>query len=289
MTIFSPNSVGSTETRKSISLPRPIFSLMRPSCGRRRSAMSRWAMILMRLVSAAFSLQRRRHLLLEHAVDAVAHAVALLVGLDVNVGRALLDRVQQDDVAQLDDRRVLGRALEVEHVLGVAFALREVDVLVHVAEHLVEVERGQLLRCLVVLAERVVDRDFRRDHHVDVVAGQELEVVERQHVGRVAHGDDQRLVGAVDRDDAVLARHVLRDESDDVALDVELAQVDRRDAVLLGQELRQVLFLDDAELDQAVAEALTRLLGRFLGLLQLIGGDELLADEELAKSTHDKS
>ncbi len=55
MTIFSPNSVGSTETRKSISLPRPIFSLMRPSCGSRRSAMSRWAMILMRLVSAAFS------------------------------------------------------------------------------------------------------------------------------------------------------------------------------------------------------------------------------------------
>ena len=87
----------------------------------------------------------------------------------------------------------------------------------------------------------------------------------------------------------MFARHVLGDESDHVALDVELAEVDRRDAVLLGEELRQVLFLDDAELDQAVAEALTRLLGRVLGLLQLIGGDELLADEELAKSTHDKS
>ena len=52
MTVFSPKIVGSVETRKSISrwLKR---SLIRPSCGRRRSAMSRLAMILTREVSAA--------------------------------------------------------------------------------------------------------------------------------------------------------------------------------------------------------------------------------------------
>ena len=51
MTIFSPNSVGRTETRKSISFGTP-FSLkrilMRPSCGSRFSAMSSFDMILMR-------------------------------------------------------------------------------------------------------------------------------------------------------------------------------------------------------------------------------------------------
>jgi len=52
MTIFSPYSVGSTLTRKSISLFAPIFSLMRPSCGSRRSAISSDAMILRRLVIA---------------------------------------------------------------------------------------------------------------------------------------------------------------------------------------------------------------------------------------------
>ncbi len=57
MTIFSPNRVGNTETRKSISLPAPIFSLMRPSWGKRRSAMSRLAMILSRLDRAFFSLR----------------------------------------------------------------------------------------------------------------------------------------------------------------------------------------------------------------------------------------
>ena len=51
MTIFSPNSVGRHETRKSISLLRPLSLkriLMRPSCGSRFSAMSSFAMILMR-------------------------------------------------------------------------------------------------------------------------------------------------------------------------------------------------------------------------------------------------
>ncbi len=59
MTIFSPNSVGSTETRKSRSLDLPeilVLILMRPSCGSRFSAMSSRAMILQRLVIASLSL-----------------------------------------------------------------------------------------------------------------------------------------------------------------------------------------------------------------------------------------
>ncbi len=58
MTIFSPNSVGRHETRKSISLLVPLSlkrSLMRPSCGRRFSAMSSLAMILMRDVIASLN------------------------------------------------------------------------------------------------------------------------------------------------------------------------------------------------------------------------------------------
>ena len=58
MTIFSPKRVGSTETRKSSSLFLSlsfIFSLMRPSCGRRFSEMSSFARIFMREVIASFS------------------------------------------------------------------------------------------------------------------------------------------------------------------------------------------------------------------------------------------
>ncbi len=55
-TTFSPKIVGSTETRKSISLLPVSFSLMRPSCGMRRSAMSSDAITLMREVIAFLSL-----------------------------------------------------------------------------------------------------------------------------------------------------------------------------------------------------------------------------------------
>ena len=52
-------------------------------------------------------LHRRRGDLLQHAVDAVADAVDLLVGLEVDVRRAAADRIQHDLVDELDDRRVV--------------------------------------------------------------------------------------------------------------------------------------------------------------------------------------
>ena len=51
MTTLSPNMVGRTLTRRSIGWLL-TFSSMRPSCGMRRSAMSRLAMTLMRLLMA---------------------------------------------------------------------------------------------------------------------------------------------------------------------------------------------------------------------------------------------
>ncbi len=56
ITTLSPCIVGIVETRRSISLPW-MRSLMRPSCGRRRSAMSSEAMIFTREITAA---DRRR-------------------------------------------------------------------------------------------------------------------------------------------------------------------------------------------------------------------------------------
>ena len=52
-TAFSPATIGSVETRRSSLRPCTI-ARMRPSWGTRRSAMSRFAMILMRLRIAAF-------------------------------------------------------------------------------------------------------------------------------------------------------------------------------------------------------------------------------------------
>ena len=51
MTIFSPYCAGSVATRRSIGLS-PTCVEMRPSCGMRRSAMSRSAMIFTREMTA---------------------------------------------------------------------------------------------------------------------------------------------------------------------------------------------------------------------------------------------
>ena len=51
---------------------------------------------------------RDRRGLLEHAVHAEAHAHVAAVGLEVDVGDALLHRLADDRVDQLDHRRVLG-------------------------------------------------------------------------------------------------------------------------------------------------------------------------------------
>ncbi len=55
ITTLSPCAVGTVLTRRSSSLPC-TRSMMRPSCGRRRSAMFSRAMILMRLITAAVRL-----------------------------------------------------------------------------------------------------------------------------------------------------------------------------------------------------------------------------------------
>ncbi|OPZ03962.1 MAG: hypothetical protein BWZ09_02124 [Alphaproteobacteria bacterium ADurb.BinA305] len=55
ITIFSPCSVGSVETRKSIALLRDNTSFMRPSCGTRFSEMSRREITLMRAAILSLS------------------------------------------------------------------------------------------------------------------------------------------------------------------------------------------------------------------------------------------
>ena len=44
----------------------------------------------------------------------------------------------------------------------------------------------------------------------------------------------------------VLARHLLGDQLDDVRVDLELVEVDRRDAVLLGEEVGELGLVEDS-------------------------------------------
>ena len=77
-----------------------------PSCGRRRSTMFMSAMILMRLTSAWPISGGSSTTSLERTVDAEPDAHAVLGRLDVHVGGAVAQRLRDDLVDDLDDRRV---------------------------------------------------------------------------------------------------------------------------------------------------------------------------------------
>ena len=76
---------------------------MRPSCGRRFSAMSMPPMILIRESMRGEQPARRAVALDENAVDAVADADAVGERLDVDVAGAQADGFLDDQVDELDD------------------------------------------------------------------------------------------------------------------------------------------------------------------------------------------
>ena len=98
---------------------------MRPSWGRRRSAMFSSAMILMREVRAACRRRGGALLVVEQPVDGVPHAQAVLEGLDVDVGGVGGQRPVDQEVDEAHDGSLEGHVPEVVDVLlglGVAVA-----------------------------------------------------------------------------------------------------------------------------------------------------------------------
>ncbi len=170
-------------------------------------------MILKREMSAALSLIGRLHDFAERAVDAVANAQLVLEALEVDVRRAALHGVGHDRVDQLDDRRVIDRGRH----------RRRRDVVVRVLEHLnvaeriggnVLEQRGHLdVRPFVVLLDEVAERELPGEHREDVVARDELQVIDDRDVARIGHRDGERATVALERQDQVLRREVVRDRA----------------------------------------------------------------------------
>ena len=113
MTIDSPWTLGSVTTRRSTWWPS-IVRLTRPSCGTRRSAMSRSAMIFTRLMTP--ETMRLGIVVVSSSTPSMRKRTrrSLAVGLEVDVGRALLDGLGDDLVDELDDRLVVGGVAQVD-------------------------------------------------------------------------------------------------------------------------------------------------------------------------------
>ena len=144
--------------------------------------------------------------------------------------------------------------------------------------------RGSWRAGRVVPRDRFDHRRLGRDDRLDVVAGHELDVVHREDVGRIRHRDRQRRACAAQRNDLVLLRRLGGNQLDDGRVDLELREVDRRHAVLLAQQRRDLLVLDDPQLDEVEAELPPVGLLMVQGLLELLGGDAFLLQQEFANA-----
>jgi hypothetical protein len=276
--------VGRTDTRKSISGHAEVHLAAPPHLQLDTAVLGKPALGDVELGhdldargDGVLELERRLHHLVEHAIDAVARAEVLLVGLDVDVRRIPLDGVGQDEVHELDDRRVLGLLGELADV-DVLIVVHDVDV------HVVEVRHdvGKARGLVVVAIDRALDGVVGGDDDLDVVAGEELDVVDGDDVRGIRGGQDQSRPGAVHREDRVLDRDLFGDQLDDRRVDLELVEVDRWHAVLLGDEVGELGLLQVAELGDLGAEAAATVPSRVTRLAQLLGGEQVLLDEELA-------
>ena len=174
------------------------------------------------------------------------------LGLVVDVGGAALGRLRDDRVHELDDRRVVGGLAQVDDLLEGRARLALLDRLgdrvleaVHAHDQRDDVLRGG-------------------DRRPDVEVGQQRDVVDREHVRRVRHRQQQRvLVDVGDRDGAVALGGGGAQQVGGAHVDLEHAEVEVIEAVALGDRARELLGGDRLLVEQ---HALGRDAGRPGGL-----------------------
>jgi hypothetical protein len=143
-------------------------------------------------------------------VDAVAHAHVVLVRLEVDVARALVDRSAQEQVHDAHGLTVLARRgdpMQVE---------QDLRIVAFVGDRRRGVRGlGRDLAHHVALAEEARDQGFERAQRGGVRAHEEaaaqLHFVQRQEVRRVQAGDVEASAGDRDRSELALVAHRFRD------------------------------------------------------------------------------
>jgi hypothetical protein len=189
-------------------------------------------------------------LMTEHAVDPVADHQGVLVGLDVNVGGPLPDRLHDEIVDELDDAGFLGllqlvgfgsREIRFQRRLGVTCQLVE-----GVAGH------------AVVRADELADVPLVRQHQLDGHTGQQTELIEGGQLEGIAGGDAQRTVLAPNRHASLLEHELRWQQLQHVLFDVDRVEVHNRQRELLADHLQHVGSGDEPQTHHHVVEPLAR-------------------------------
>ena len=199
----------------------------------------------------------------------------------MHVGRAGTHGRVQDEVDDLDDRRVLvdDRA---RRLFGLLRRLARNQPRFEHAQRIAEVGHRR-----VHLVDDGLDLGARREHQPDRRGELRDELVLEGLGERVGDRDVDADAFARDRHGPQSSRVLLGEQRDDVAVELHLAELDDVHLQLLGEHPDECALAEQAQLDEDVAEALP---GTRLGrqrLPELVFGDEAAADEELAQGKPD--
>ncbi len=190
-------------------------------------------------------------------------------------------RVGEDRVRQPDDRLVVALLRRREVVVAVVDGGDRP--VAHPLDHL---EGGRV--GAVGASQRVGDGRLGGDDGADAAqAARELEVVERDDVGRVRHRHDEVVVGVDPQRQRVVALGELaRHPGQGRRLRADLGQVDRAEPELVGERLGDVLLGRQPHPEDGRAEAVAAapaVLGR-QGVLELGLGEHPGGDEDLPQA-----
>ena len=174
---------------------------------------------------------RRDVLFLEHAVDSVAQAKLVFVGLDVNVGGPPLDRLDQDLVDEADDGGVLGLPRGVQVVLLVGIDHLDAGVCAQRLERIGPNAQEAL--------QRPVDLGGWRQGGDTLAAGGEAQLVERARVARPRGGDKDQTIALLQRQHVVAHQQAHRKLGDKRLVRRHLLEVDVRNVQRPRQEAQQ--------------------------------------------------
>ncbi len=142
---------------------------------------------------------RRRRLRVQHAVDAIPNGEFLLKGFDVHVARSRLDGFDQDEIDEIDKRRLLRHAVEVVGLECVQVVLKIVVIVVGLTSEQV----GHFgSRRAIVPSEEFREQSGLHALTLDFAAAPHGDFVGRFRVERIEHGQNEFAVPRRDWNDA---------------------------------------------------------------------------------------
>ncbi len=176
--------------------------------------------------------------LIERAVDAVLDVHVRVARLDVDVGGARFDRVEDDGVDELDDRRHLGivrEAVQIEHLFALISLLDE---------------RGaKSLGCFlqdalrsVSFAQNRVDRAPHGDFDLQRLTQLSAKFIEQREIRRICHRDHQMAVLAAQRHELIAQHQVDRQRLHQRIVDGIPLEIDEAAPVTPRELLRRFAF-----------------------------------------------